>query len=65
MSTNPSPDQYAEGVTAEGLAWSLARYGTLVVTRIGDDGDDIELASPEDARREFAALVGALTEPLS
>lgn len=55
MTANPTPDQYTSGKT-----WSLARYGTTIVTTAstvnGEVSDDIQFATEAEAIQEFANL---------
>lgn len=57
--TSQDHDQYASGTSADGEPWSVARYGSLVVARIGDQDDDLQLTTEDEAIAEFAGLVHA------
>ena len=53
------PDDYASGVNGAGEAWSVARYGTLIVAVMAGRDDDVQHATEAKACREFAELVAA------
>lgn len=56
----PTADQTARGYTAEGEQYSIARYGTTVVVTIGEDSDDLPMATEQEAILEFFGMVEAL-----
>lgn len=49
----PAPDQFADGIAANGDPWSVARYGSLIVHWDGPVNDDIPCPSVDDAIAEF------------
>lgn len=60
--TGPQADQFANGVTSAHNVWSVARYGTTVVTTFDGQSDDMEMATEQDAIEEYADMVAALND---
>lgn len=59
--TAPVADQYQEG-TNNGMTFSVARYGTLVVTTCDMGSDDEQFATEAQAIEAFADMVEAWWE---
>lgn len=60
-----SADEFASGISEGEFPFTVARYGTLVVTVVGSSSDDDQFADEETASREFAEIVQVLRGPLS
>lgn len=58
--SNPKPDNHVSGVNGAGEQWSVARYGALLVFVTGDQSDDEQFSTPEDAEDAFYEAVADL-----
>jgi hypothetical protein len=58
---NPKPDEFATGMDSNGSPFTVARYGTTIVTVVDGGEDDTQFGDEPEAHAEFWGTVNVIT----